>query len=88
MVVVDLFTRETMLCYLRYRNQDNVAKALIKNIIFQRGVPASLRTDNAPELSSTTGAVSAVLSKLHKYSTQPAAHSQDTNTGRSKGGRW
>jgi hypothetical protein len=25
------------------------------------------------------------LSKLHKYSTQPAAHSQDTNTGRSKG---
>ncbi len=28
------------------------------------------------------------MSKLHKYSTQPAAHSQDTNTGRSKGGRW
>ncbi len=30
----------------------------------------------------------AQVSKLHKYSTQPAAHSQDTNTGRSKGGRW
>ncbi len=28
------------------------------------------------------------LSKLHKYSTQPAAHSQDTKTGGSKGGRW
>jgi hypothetical protein len=28
------------------------------------------------------------MSKLHKYSTQPAAHSQDTNKGRSKGGRW
>ncbi len=29
-----------------------------------------------------------IMSILHKYSTQPAAHSQDTNTGRSKGGRW
>jgi hypothetical protein len=25
------------------------------------------------------------MSKLHKYSAQPAAHIQDTNTGRSKG---
>ncbi len=25
------------------------------------------------------------MSKLHKYSTQPAAHSQDTNTDRGKG---
>jgi hypothetical protein len=25
------------------------------------------------------------MSKLHKYSTQPAAHSQDTNTSRGKG---
>jgi hypothetical protein len=25
------------------------------------------------------------MSKLHKYSTQPAAHSQDTNTGRGTG---
>ncbi len=50
LVAVDLFTRETILIYLRNRNQDNVAKALIKNIIFQRGVPSSiisdLRTDN------------------------------------------
>jgi hypothetical protein len=28
------------------------------------------------------------MSKLHKRITQPAAHSQDTNTGRSKRGRW
>jgi hypothetical protein len=52
LVIVDLFTRETILIFLRNRNQDNVAKTIIKNIIFQRGVPLSLRTDNAPELSS------------------------------------
>ena len=33
LVTVDLFTRETILTYLRNRNQDNVAKALIRNII-------------------------------------------------------
>ncbi len=51
LVIVDLFTRETILVYLRNRNQDSVAKTIIKNIIFQRGVPLSLRTDNAPELA-------------------------------------
>ena len=57
LVTIDLFTRETILTYLRNRNQDNVAKVIIKHIIFQRGVPMSVRTDNAPELSSVTGAV-------------------------------
>jgi hypothetical protein len=42
LVVVGLFTRETILIYLRNRNQDSVAKTIIKNIIFQRGVPLSL----------------------------------------------
>jgi hypothetical protein len=37
LVIVDLFTRETILVFLRNRNQDNVAKTIIKNIIFQRG---------------------------------------------------
>ncbi len=32
LVVVDLFTRETILIYLTSRNQDKVAKAQIKNI--------------------------------------------------------
>ncbi len=50
--MVDLFTRETILAHLNTRTQDNVAKTKIRNIIFQRGVPRSLRTDNAPELSS------------------------------------
>jgi hypothetical protein len=65
LVVVDLFTRETILIFLRNRNQDNVAKSILKNIIFQRGVPISLRTDNAPELSSITGAVSSICKYLN-----------------------
>jgi transposase InsO family protein len=60
MVIVDLFTRETMLTHLNRRTQDNVAQTILNVIIFQRGVPRSLRTDNAPELSSLTGAVSAI----------------------------
>ncbi len=64
--VVDSFTRETILIYLKNRNQDNVAKELIRHIIiFQRGVPASLRTDSAPELSSITGAVSSICKYLN-----------------------
>jgi hypothetical protein len=66
LVIVDLFTRETILVYLRNRNQDNVAKTIIKNIIVQREIPLSLRTDNAPELSSSvTGAVSAICKYLN-----------------------
>jgi transposase InsO family protein len=79
LVVVDLFTRETILSYLRNRNQDNVAKALIKNIIFQRGVPVSLRTDNAPELSSTTGAVSAVCKYLNIKQIRTGGHNPRGN---------
>jgi hypothetical protein len=63
-VVFDLLTRETILTHLKNRTQDNVAKAIIRNIIFQRGVPRSIRTDNAPELASLTGAVSAVCEYL------------------------
>jgi hypothetical protein len=45
MVIVDLFTRETILTHLNKRTQDNdVAQALLKHIIFQRGFPRTLRT--------------------------------------------
>ncbi len=64
LVIVDLFTRETILTHLNARLQDNVAKTTIRNIIFQRGVPRSLRTDNELELSSLTGAVSAICEYL------------------------
>ncbi len=58
LVVVDLFTRETILTFLSNRTQENVAKTILTKTIFQRGVPISLRTDNAPELASLTGAIS------------------------------
>jgi hypothetical protein len=45
LIIVDLFTRETILMFLSNKAQDNVAKTILKNIIFQRGVPRSLRTD-------------------------------------------
>jgi hypothetical protein len=64
-VIVDLFTRETILTYFRSRTQENVARALLTNIICQRGVPMSLRTDNAPELSSLTGAVTFIALYLN-----------------------
>ncbi len=64
LVIVDLFTRETILNHLNNRTQNSVAKAIIRNIIFQRGVPRSIRTDNAPELVSLTGAVSAICEYL------------------------
>jgi hypothetical protein len=60
LVIVDLFTGDTLLAFLSNRTQDNVAKTIIRNIIFQRGVPRSLRTHNAPELSSLKGAVPAI----------------------------
>jgi hypothetical protein len=34
LVIVDLFTRETILTFLNNRTQDNVAKTILKYIIF------------------------------------------------------
>ena len=39
-----------MFWWLPDRNQKRVANALINGLIFQRGVPICLRSDNAPEL--------------------------------------
>jgi hypothetical protein len=76
MVIVDLFTRETILTHLDNRTQDNVALTLLKNVKFQRGVPRSLRTDNAPELSSLTGAGVSAICEYLKIDYPPP----DTNT--------
>ena len=76
---MDLFTRETILIFLRNRNQDNVAKSILKNIIFQRGVPTSLRTDNAPELSSITGAVSSICKYLNIKQIRTGGHNPRGN---------
>ena len=50
LTAVDLCTREIQMWWLPDRDQKRVANALISGLIFQRGVPISLRSDNAPEL--------------------------------------
>ncbi len=49
-VMVDLFSRETMLKFLPDRKMERVCQTIMKRIIFSRGVPDELRSDNAPEL--------------------------------------
>ena len=80
LVIVDLFTRETILTFLRNRTQENVARALSTNVIFQRGVPMSLRTDNAPELSSLTGAVTAIAQYLNITQIKTGGHNPRGNS--------
>jgi hypothetical protein len=48
--MVDLFTRETLLEWLPSRKQNLVVQIVMRRIIFERGVPFSIRSDNAPEL--------------------------------------
>ena len=50
LVIVDLFTRETILQWLPNRKQEQVAQTMLRRVIFERGVPLSIRSDNAPEL--------------------------------------
>jgi transposase InsO family protein len=50
LVMVDLFSRETMLEFLPARRMEHVCQTKLKRIIFSRGVPNELRSDNAPEL--------------------------------------
>jgi hypothetical protein len=57
-----------------------VAKAIIRNIIFQRGVPRSIRTDNAPELASLTGAVSAICEYLKIDQIRTGGHNPRGNS--------
>jgi hypothetical protein len=80
MVTVDLFTRETTLTHLNKRTQDNIAQALLKHVIFQRGVPRTLRIDNAPELSSLTGAVSAICEYLKISQIRTGGHNPRGNS--------
>ncbi len=50
LVIVDLFTRETILQWLPSRKQEQVAQTILGRVIFERGMPLSIRSDNAPEL--------------------------------------
>ena len=61
LVIVDLCTREVTLRYAKNRDQKTVANIIIENIIFQKGVPLTFRSDNAPEL------VEGVVKELNTY---------------------
>jgi hypothetical protein len=50
LVMVDLFSRETMLEFLPDRKMERVCQTIMKRVIFSHGVPNELRLDNAPEL--------------------------------------
>jgi hypothetical protein len=50
LVMVDLFTRETILEWLSSGKQETVVQTIMRRIVFERGVPFSIRSDNAPEL--------------------------------------
>jgi transposase InsO family protein len=50
LVIVDLFTREASFTYLKDRKQEKVLSTILKKIIYSRGVPKFIRSDNAPEL--------------------------------------
>ena len=63
LVIADLCTRETIFKYVtnRTQEQENVANVVLNEIIFSRGVPLSLRSDNAPEL------MQGLVKKVSKY---------------------
>ena len=58
---VDLCTREIMMLWLPDRGQQRVANALINGLIFQKGVPTCLKSDNGPEL------MQGVVRDINKY---------------------
>ncbi len=61
LVIVDLFTREIILEWLPSRKQELVVNTIIQRVIFERGVPFSIRSDNAPEL------MRGIVKQLCKY---------------------
>jgi hypothetical protein len=63
LVIVDLFTRETILQWLPTRKQEQVALTILRRVIFERGVPLSIRSDSAPELMK--GVVQRICSYLN-----------------------
>jgi transposase InsO family protein len=61
LVAIDLCTREVTLWFLKSRKQDLVCRALLSNLIFQKGVPLTFRNDNAAEF------VHGVVKSMNEY---------------------
>jgi hypothetical protein len=71
---------ETILTHLNNRTQDGVALTILKHILFQHGVLRSLRIDNAPDLSSLTGAVSSICEYLKIDQIRTGGHNPRGNS--------
>ena len=61
LVIVDLCTREVILRHCKNRDQKSVANILLQSVIFQKGVPLTFRSDNAPEL------VDGIVKEINQY---------------------
>jgi hypothetical protein len=57
-----------------------LSQTLLTHIIFERGVSRTLRTDNAPELSSLSGAVSAICEYLKICQIRTGGHNPRGNS--------
>ncbi len=77
LVMVDLFTRETLLEWLPSRKQNLVVQIVMRCIIFERGVPFSIRSDNAPELKR--GVVQQLCSYLNISQILTGSHNSRGN---------
>ena len=77
LTAVDLCTREVTLWWLPDRDQHRVANALINGLIFQKGVPTCLRSDNAPELMKDI--VADINSYLHISQITTGGHNPREN---------
>ena len=74
LVIVDRATRETILRSLKDQKQDKVARVVIDAIIYNRGVPDFIRSDNAPQLMQ--GTCRDVCTYLARHSTNRYGRSQ------------
>jgi hypothetical protein len=68
LVAIDLCTREALLWFLPNRRQENIARALLTGLIFQKGVPLIFRNDEATELVAGTVAAMNTYLKIQQIS--------------------
>jgi hypothetical protein len=72
LVAVDLCTREVSLWFLPNCKQENVARALLTELILQKGVPLIFRNDEASEF------VKGVVASMNRYlKSQPLLTTRD-----------
>jgi hypothetical protein len=77
LVAIDLCTREALLWFLPNRRQENIARALLTGLIFQKGVPLIFRNDEAAEL--VAGTVAAMNTYLGIQQVTTGGHNPRSN---------